>query len=142
MKEITGDLWDYYGKPDTIVFITTNGTVRQNGELVMGCGCALEARNRFPGIARKLGKSVKQHGNQPFLPYLGLGTFPVKDDFRKSASLDLIRANAEWLAREARIAPQVTFILPRPGCGAGNLTWEQVKSLLEPLPDNVLVISK
>jgi len=31
--------------------------------------------------------------------------------------------------------------LPRPGCGNGHRTWEEVKPLLDGLPDNVWVIT-
>ena len=65
MKEITGDLWDYYRRPMHTICITTNGTIKKNGKAVMGRGC-----------------------------------------------------------------------------GNGQLTWEEVRPLLEGLPDNVLVISK
>lgn len=33
-------------------------------------------------------------------------------------------------------------VLPRPGCGNGRLTWEQVKPVIKFLPDNVWVISR
>ena len=40
MNEITGNILNYIGKPKTLVCITTNGFVKNNGEAVMGAGCA------------------------------------------------------------------------------------------------------
>jgi len=44
MKEVIGNIWNYYNKGNWIV-ITTNGTIKKNGEAVMGRGVALEAKN-------------------------------------------------------------------------------------------------
>ena len=40
MKEVKGDIWNFYNKGYWIV-IPTNGTVKRNGEAVMGRGVAL-----------------------------------------------------------------------------------------------------
>ena len=38
--------------------------------------------------------------------------------------------------------PDRAFIMPRPGCGEGRLTWEQVRPLLVDLPDNCYVVNR
>jgi hypothetical protein len=143
MREILGDLWDY-GLP-AIVLITTNGTVKKpSGECVMGRGCALEAKMRFPGIARRLGQQIKDHGNRVHVLEPGkIWSFPVKHNWWDTADLALIAQSAQELAAEAVTRDTVRFILPRPGCGNGKLGWWQVRPVPEKLlPDNVFVIGK
>ncbi len=145
MIEIVGGLWNYYGKPGFVVCITTNGFVKKNGEAVMGRGCAKEAKLRFPGIAGYLGDLLKRDGNRFRMlgdPY-HLVAFPVKLDWWENADPVLIVNSAAALRTEAIAKKDVTFILPRPGCGNGGLRWEEVGPLLEGiLPDNVWVITK
>jgi hypothetical protein len=145
MKEIQGELWDYYGTPNTLICLTTNGAVKKNGEGVMGRGCAYEATQRIPGIAKTLGRSLSVYGNQ-FIPdtQRGFAFFPVKHHWREQADLNLIQRSAEALDRLSRAVGMRdwTFILPRPGCGNGRLGWPEVKRVIEFLPDNVWVIYK
>src|SRR4051812_3283092 len=98
MKEITGNLWDYYGKPNHIVCITTNGMVKRNGKCVMGRGCAFEATQRVPGIASALGNRIQAIGNQNvFLDDYKIMTFPVKHHWKDAADLNLISDSAFML---------------------------------------------
>jgi hypothetical protein len=62
MKEITGELWDYYKKPNYNICLTVNGTIKANGEAVMGRGCALEAQKQCKVIAGSVEKIVRKHG--------------------------------------------------------------------------------
>ena len=52
MIEVVGNLWTYAAD---FRAITTNGTVKFDGRAVMGRGCAREATQRYPKIARQLG---------------------------------------------------------------------------------------
>jgi hypothetical protein len=144
MKEVTGNLWTY---PADVRVITTNGTVKKNGECVMGRGCALEAvkgtqhNGKWPGLPSILGAWLESEGNIP--TYLGacvtpatgmLWSFPVKHNWYEKADLALIRKSAEYLA--AFLTPtESRIVLPRPGCGNGGLRWEDVKPVLEPILD-------
>lgn len=148
MKEITGELWDYYGKPNHVVCITTNATLKKDKSIVMGRGCALEAKRRDPALPYLLGDQVFRHGNVPVLVTVtgrDLGyfcSFPVKHNYWEVADLELIAQSAAHLKAIADKHPEMMFILPRPGCGNGRRTWEEVKPLLASLPDNVWVIRK
>lgn len=151
MKEIKGDLWEFYGKEGFAVLITTNGFVRKDGKAVMGRGCAREAIDKvgadFPEV---LGKAIKDHGNILLRPYgsddayseCQVLTFPVKHNWWEMADPKLIRKSALALKKLARKSPDYVFVLPRPGCGNGQLRWGNVKPLIADLPDNVLVIHK
>lgn len=139
MTEAFGNLWDY---PADWRVITTNGTVKQNGEAVMGRGCAAEAKAKFPGIAKALGTHLASVGNiMCVATELKLLTFPVKHHWFQDADPRLIEESAADLARFARAIAPATIVLPRPGCGNGRLSWAMVKPLLADLPDNVVVIT-
>jgi hypothetical protein len=147
MKEIVGNLWDYYADPANMICITTNGVVKANGEAVCGRGCAREATQRIPGFARLLGNYIQEHGNVPGFMQVHeaedyVFIYPVKHKWFEKASPNLILAAAHVLFDRAQANPSSQFILPRPGCGNGGLKWWDVKPLIEFLPDNVLVISK
>ena len=155
MKEISGNLWDFYNKSGFVVMITTNGTIKSNGEAVMGRGCALEATRREPGVKNTLGNMLLHFGNgvqvlrwdrdflgpAPLEALPTLMTFPVKRQWWEQASIPLMRKSVEELDLHARtFHPELVYVLPRPGCGNGKRTWREIKPLLTGLPDNVWVI--
>jgi hypothetical protein len=163
VKEIKGNLWDYFGedgklsqwKPENakfVVLITTNGTIKKNGEAVMGRGCAAEAKKLMPSLPADLGSHIRERGNIVMQPMGGddayeeacLWTFPVKHNWWEKADLELIRKSALRLKTIAKNSKGFTFILPRPGCGNGGLRWKDVKVVLEEvkLPRNVWVIHR
>jgi hypothetical protein len=143
MKEIYGNLWDKkFDKPRFWRCITTNGVVRKDGKAVMGRGCARDAAERFSDLPFQLGYRLSKYGNQlePF-PSYRIVTFPVKYDWREKANLSLIELSARQLKEVAILNPDIIYILPKPGCGNGQLEWENVKKVIEPiLPDNVWII--
>ena len=142
MKETTGNLWDYYNLEDYVVCITTNGDVTIRGFAVMGKGSALDAKVKVPGLEVDLGRHLTKNGNTPtYLDDYRILTFPTKKHWRDNSDPKLIRKSAMVLKVLADKNPGLNFVLPRPGCGCGNLKWEDVKKLLVDLPDNVTVIS-
>ena len=143
MIEVVGNLWDF---PADVRVITTNGTVKKNGECVMGRGCALEAKRFQPEIPKLLGHHIQEtKSNTPFLfPAILKGarlvSFPVKHNWYEKADIDLIEVSARILTAWANMPDKVgvwnTVVLPRPGCGNGGLRWEDVKPVLEPILDD------
>lgn len=148
MLEREMDIWD--APPDAWIGITTNGTVRADGRLVMGRGVAREARDRFPGIDRVFGEWVSLQNTPCFVlgfpPANGrnLFSFPVKHHWSELADLALIHRSAYKLydvtTQDSWRGKQ--YYLPRPGCGNGRLRWEDVHLVIEFLPDNVIVVNK
>lgn len=141
MIEVKGNLWTF---PADIRVITTNGTLKKNGEAVMGRGCALEATVRYDGIARVLGNSIRNHGNHVAFIYgsvEGIYSFPVKHDWWDMADLALIERSAGELVKlmdalptnAASLLQHTRVVMPRPGCGNGRLKWADVKPILEPI---------
>jgi hypothetical protein len=130
--------------------ITTNGYVRMDGKAVMGRGVALQATQRYSTIQADLGKFIREsrglHVRLFIYSVMGkdevVGVFPVKYNFREKADKELIINSSLELARIAADNTWDIFLLPRPGCGNGQLKWTEVKPLIEHiLPDNVWVIT-
>ncbi len=141
MLEETGDLWTI---PADARCITTNGVTNQAGKAIMGSGCALEAKNRYPGIDSYLGSLLKAQGNHvhaltAFSP--NLLTFPTKNDWRKPSDLDLISRSCDELMGKLDQEPWTRVLIPRPGCGAGQLDWDiEVRPAIFSLLDDRVVI--
>lgn len=138
MIEEVLDLWSVRGIP---IGITTNGSVTRAGLAVMGRGCALEAARRMPTIRRELGARLREAGNHVhWFPAHGLFTFPVKHRWDERADLALIRRSAQELVRLADVSGWTCAVLPRPGCGNGGRTWEEVRPILADLLGDRFII--
>ena len=141
MVEVFGNLWTY---PAGIKIITTNGSIKTNGHVVMGRGCAYEATKLHRGVPALLGRLIQAHGNHVHIifrnvPYV-LVSFPVKHVWHERADVELIKRSAEELVTLANdqqgIDDYSKVVLPRPGCGNGGLRWEDVKSVIAPILDD------
>lgn len=126
MIEVTGELWLY---PADYHCITTNGFVKNNGEAVMGRGCALEAKLRHPDLPLALGTHIKKYGNIPYLYNDDIITFPVKHNWWEKADINLIEESASFIYEF--LGDDETIVIPRPGCGNGQLEWTDVKKVLD-----------
>lgn len=149
MIEVEGDIWKYKAN---LICIPTNGTIKQNGELVMGAGVAKQCVARFPTIALRFGQLVRNQGNEVHCLNINdiegnlqlLATFPTKHHWAQKADIALIIYSAQMLAYLINLFPQKIVVLPRPGCGkdTGGLLWDNVKPHIQDiLPDTVHVIN-
>ena len=155
MREMTGSLFEL--SCDALC-ITTNGFVNAAGANTMGKGCAGEAKYRYPGIQLVVGDQVKQYGNHVFLltepdelvkwvlptpsgwknhilPH-ALVSFPTKEHWRNPSILQLIEQSAEELLGLTQAFGFESVLLPRPGCGAGQLNWGDVRPVLDGILDD------
>jgi hypothetical protein len=143
MKVIKNNIWKYHN-PGYVV-ITTNGNINKNGECIMGKGIALEAKQRYPNLPYLLGQNIQVLGNHVFW-YLDahIITFPTKHNWRDKSSLELIEQSAKELlntyvkALQTGVSPDI--YMPKPGCGNGGLTWEEVEPVIEPYIGNIVTI--
>lgn len=157
MIEQHSDIW-VAGEDADAICITTNGTITGRRLGVMGRGVALEAANRYnattaaqPGrrlwtLQRMLGRYLEAHGNHvgvlvPPPPHT-LVVFPVKHEWSEIASLSLIAQSVSELIALTDRLQWKRVVLPRPGCGNGNRSWDDVKPLLAPLDDRFTVVWK
>ena len=145
MIELKADLWDDNWE---LRCITTNGTIKTNGQCVMGRGVALQAQIKVWGLPKAVGKLIKKSGNHVYyVPVLGgIATFPVKHNWWEVADLDLIKQSTIELLRlvntDLKHLDIQRVALPRPGCGNGRLNWDQVKPIVSLLDDRFYVITK
>lgn len=182
MREIFGNLFDHNQNGPEVICVTTNGFVDRAGANVMGKGTAGEAKRRWPGIEKILGRLIQEKGNHVHLltekqgdilvlrdsgrhmPY-HVVSFPTKPEvvheasdlithYRKAneghvedlnlpgwmakSSLELISQSAWELRDLAERMGWSSVVVPRPGCSAGERSWEgEVKPLLlEPFNDD------
>ena len=134
MREAYGNLWDY---PADIRVITTNGAVKKNGAVVMGRGCARQARDKYPGLDKKLGDLVTMHGNRAFrIVGTDIATLPVKTHWKNPAEIPLIVRSCMQLMQMADKFGWESIVVPRPGCGNGQLSWNHVKPSVEGVLDD------
>lgn len=142
MKEVKGNIWDYYDKGQWIV-ITTNGTIKKNGACVMGRGVAKTARDRFPNLDKVLGRAIDRFGNQVFvlnsISDARLISFPVKHNWQEKADLKLIERSCRQLEFVAQKNNQKIYLV-RPGCGNGQLKWDDVKPILDKYLDHRFIV--
>lgn len=168
MLEEKGDLFKINAD---VICITTNGFLKSNGEAVMGRGCAFTAKKKYPIFPKVLGNKIKSDGNRVFKIFTRdkrtYVSFPVKPEYSISdgsnfvshssgypvgakipgfhckADINIIIESAHQLVDLADANPQWKRILiPRPGCGNGELKWETVRnSLSEILDDRFIVVS-
>lgn len=153
MLEITGNIFDlnsWSHNPTTseiALCVTTNGVVKTNGQAVMGAGIAKAFTLAYPQLPTILGRKLAHLGNR--VHYLltdgdvHIMSFPTKYHWRDSSDLSLIENSARTLAELAVIRPNCTFVLIRPGCGLGGLSWLMVRDAISPvLPDNCWIVNR
>lgn len=139
MLEEKGDIWEMEADARCI---TTNGTVKKNGEAVMGRGVALQAKAMYPSFAHMLGRFLVGNGNiVSYTPDYRLFTFPVKHNWWEVADIELIEQSCALLMYVLGEHSELKrVLLPAPGCGNGGLAYEQVLPVIRPLLDDRVVV--
>lgn len=173
MHEITGDLFE--SEQADAICVLTNGFVNAQGSNTMGKGCALDAKQRWPGIQLVVGARIRMSGNHVFLltepndfgdilldvpdawkvPVLGTDppmkaapmvpyhilTFPTKQHWSEPSDLKLIELSCSQLMTHVNTYGWKSVVLPRPGCGAGGLSWEnEVRPLISSILDQRIYV--
>lgn len=140
MIEIFGNIWDFHAQGQWII-ITTNGTVKSNGECVMGRGVAKQAKEKYPQLPFIIGGTIQQNGNHVrAFPAHKIIIFPVKHNWYEKADINLIEQSAKELKGMTFLLPSnICFYLVRPGCGNGQLNWIDIKPVLEKYLDDRFV---
>lgn len=134
MLENKGDLWSYISDYKCI---TTNGIVKSNGELTMGRGIALDAKQRYPDLPKILGEKVKEFGNYPFIVREHkIISFPTKNHWKDKSHIGLIMRSCNELVIIANDENIKSIVLPQPGCGNGGLLWSEVKPIISKILDD------
>lgn len=135
MLEVKGNIWDFWS-PSTPICIPTNKVVKDNGDLVMGAGLALEATKRMLGTtARDFGDACLQSDGKVCLfsnDNMPIVAFPTKNHFKDKSSIEILEKSLGELWYLVTHLKFDKWYLPRIGCGLGGLSWEkEVKPWLE-----------
>lgn len=145
MIEKKVNIFDEIKNPDhlnklILLLITTNGVVKNNGDLVMGAGLAKEAVNKFKelNLPKILGIRVSKNGNIPSVintnnPLLKLISFPTKNNWKDNSKISLIENSMKHLVNIIYHENFKNYIIitGRPGCSLGGLNWDLVKKVLQ-----------
>ena len=140
-------------KADAICF-TSNGIVKYDGSLVMGAGVAKAFRDRFKDLDFSAGAAVEKNGNicqivdtkitikdQSLNSHLyKIVAFPTKHHFKDPSDIELIKKSARELMELIEQNGWKLVALPKPGCRNGGLVWSEVKTAIEPILDDRVVI--
>ena len=150
-----------------VIVITTNGFTKNNGEAVMGRGIAKQMAELVPDLPRLLGQKLINYGNKVHI--LGeyepvLVSFPVKPKyvindgtnvvshcktsigeqtagFLAKADLSIIEQSCKELVELANQHPEWnTILVPKAGCGAGELDWKDVEPIMKKYLDNRFIV--
>lgn len=135
MHERVGDLWGLHAQGG-VVAITTGGLVGKNGECAMPRGCARQARDRFAGLAARLGELITLHGNHVHDLGNRIVSFPVENSPYEIPELAIIERSCRELVQLVDARGWQEIIVPRPGCGGGGLEWRDVSRVVARHFDN------
>lgn len=131
------DKWNLWKYPADVYCITTNGIRNGAGHLVMGAGLAKQAATKYPALPILLGWWLESYGNTPcYVPSAGIVSLPTKHNWTDPSDLELIVQSATAIALLARLHRWSIVASVRPGCGLGNLKWNDVKPILEKVWDD------
>lgn len=136
MKLHYGNMWDSYEKAGRFLF-TGNATVKKDGALVMGRGMALDVRDRFPGIDKRIGSKLIDGAEYNLLVGKKIGVFQVKNHWSDDSDIDLIIRSLLFLSHWAHNNSHVEIHMNYPGIGNGGLDVDIVSPWIALLPDNV-----
>lgn len=155
MIEVWGDLWAFHrpyrgAQAEAVadhgcdaVVITTNGQTRRDGGAVMGRGVARQAMERWPELQAIFGFMLVTRGNHCHVVRANnpsIVTFPVKHRWSQPADLNLIIKSARQVVDIANILRWRRVAIPRPGCGNGQLKWDDVRPAIGAILDNRFLV--
>lgn len=130
MNIVKDDIWNFREKEYCVV-ITTNGCIKEDGKAVMGRGIAGQAKKLFKGLDSALGTLLKKHGNEVFFfERQKLITLPTKTNWKSKSDLQLISRSCQKLAKLLKSNENIKVAMPKPGCGNGGRTWEEVAPIV------------
>lgn len=164
MRQAKGNM--LYMEGDALC-ITTNGFIKANGECVMGRGIAKAMSDAFPHLPRVLGASIRKNGNSvqqlDVINNMQVIAFPVKaisaistgsnyvshkhfpigslvPGWALKADPELITTSAKQLVELINKTNCKNVLMPRPGCGAGELDWGDIEPILSSILDDRFII--
>jgi hypothetical protein len=145
-------MWSQFGRT-TLLLVTINTTISPNGELIMGAGIAKQAASRIPYIKKDFGEALESpsraaralplcYAHYGSVPQL-VGGFITKTSPWDNAHLSLTRNSTvslfNWMTNFKMASPRqpLRVDLNFPGIGLGGLERDDVRPIIDMLPDCV-----
>ena len=135
----------------SVLLLSTNAYVKNNGKAVMSQGCALAAKERFKGIDANLGRALeiqgRKRGNYGMFKTEAVGNYPAiiwkkpgepiivscpsQWHFVEKSDLSLIERSLGIIVNMADYYKWNNIYLPALGTGAGRRNWkDEIKPIL------------
>lgn len=148
MIEIKGDFWEECNELNVYhaIVCTTNTTVKNNGNLTMGLGIALQFAMKFGYLPEIWGDIVKSGHKSvifspiEFHPIMYAIALPTKYDWKLPSPEWLVIQSCKEMLFVVNCLGLKKILMTRAGCGQGKLQWETLKPKLEFLDDRFTVI--
>lgn len=107
-----------------IYMFTANSTLKNDGKLVMGAGCAKTVRDAFHGIDKMFGDKIGHLSefNVLFVKHNAqwIGAFQTKINWQEPSPMFLVKESIDKLTRIAKERPLWTFHCPCPAVNHGG----------------------
>jgi hypothetical protein len=147
-------LWERASKKDVDAIVcTTNNVIKNNGELVMGRGIAVQFKETFPNISYRWGRLVEEYAEGGHTDYgilvdgplrychnqLYLVGVQTKRNWSEPSPIELIEYSCRKLLQLSDLLCWTRVICPMFGCGNGNLTWKEVQKKIKFLDDRFII---
>lgn len=144
---------DLYTSGVDVKFCTTNGVIKNTGELVMGAGTAKIIKDLYPNSPQYFGNQItktytKRNGVYKYGILVdsqnNIGILQTKYHFKDSSDIELIEYSLNKLTLLANKNLRILFGIPFPGIGLGNLSnaRQEIEYMLEGLPSNIFIFEK
>lgn len=134
MRESDTPFWDCVG----LRAIPVSGYVKRNGACAMASPAGYEAIKRVPGIEYVIGGMFETpEGPRVDLVTQELLTFPFKPSWDGGPDFEMIQ---DSLYQLIRLVGYAEVFLAQPGVGRRGMTWEQLRHLFVPAPDNIVLV--
>lgn len=140
----SGQMWDVWPDNCDLFIVLANSTLTKSGALVMGAGIAREARDRFPGLDKKLGEAVRRTSE---VRKEGLFYGLLVSENWPASKLALLQTKYHWMQPGSPVLieqslfklwgwlvttdPTLRVHLPFPGIGQGGLSVERLLPSVE-----------
>jgi hypothetical protein len=122
---------DLFSAPSSVTLV-----IPVNCRGVAGCGLALQCKKRYPEWFHLYWACCQDHSLRLGVPLLHWGitpwiiSFPTKDDWRNPSHLGDIGMGLRALRGLCLRHSLCALAVPKLGCGAGGLAWQDVEPLI------------
>ncbi len=139
-----GNLMNHIDDYDIVLF-TSNSVIKNNGALVMGAGIALDFRERFKDLDKRIGERIRHLSEYNLLVLesqvsygdISVGALQTKVHFKDNSPMELVLRSIAELKKFASSHKEYRIATVFPGIKHGKLSIESLQEFVEKLPENI-----